>query len=470
MPSDISWRFALFGSEAHVQSQNLPLYVTFASVTLLFIVLNLFVPRFADDYCFYAPQFDISSIGDIVASKYQIWTGRIVAMLLSHSFFSLGSMGLYLIAILNGFMFAMALVLAHHLIKSHGLTTESRSATYLGMAIFLCLLWFIPHRLGEITLWKTGAVQYFWSAVLGLMLLLPLLASLKQTNQWSPLPTSLYCLLSLIVGMWLENLSAGLWGVWLLIMIRNYIVTRQHPALWQISGFVCFSVGLATVALAPGNYVRADLIEDPIGLIERIGITAKRLFGYIHPLLILLWLASFIVHRIIRTENLKDRVEVSAWLALVGFGATMVLSFAPTHAFIGRAVFPLEFFLILSVMVILPLELASLFSRAASIGTLLLMTIWLLDYGITLQAYREVDRQTNQRLEIIELAKTAGMNRTIPLPPLYFSNDLTTAKESVNTGRYFARDLHPNPTHWLNTCYSTAMGINSVALATSPRY
>jgi hypothetical protein len=93
-----------------------------------------------------------------------------------------------------------------------------------------------------------------------------------------------------------------------------------------------------------------------------------------------------------------------------------------------------------------------------------------LDYGITLQAYREVDRQTNQRLEIIELAKTAGMNRTIPLPPLYFSNDLTTAKESVNTGRYFARDLHPNPTHWLNTCYSTAMGINSVALATSPRY
>lgn len=391
-------------------------------------------------------------------------------MLLSHSFFSLGSMGLYLIAILNGFMLAVALLLGHHLITTQILPIKNDTGVYLGMAIFLCLFWFTPHRLGEITLWKTGAIQYFWSAVLGLLLLLPLLASLKQATQWSPVRTSLYCLLSLIVGTWLENLAAGLWGVWLLIMIRNYIVTKQRPPLWQIGGFVSFSIGLAIVALAPGNYVRADLIDDPVGLIERIGITTSRLFSYIPPLLVLVWLASFMIHRFIRTENLMYRVEVSGWLALVGFGATMALSFAPTHAFIGRAVFPLEFFLVLSVVVILPLELASRFSRAASAVALMLTAIWLIDYGITLQAYRHVDRQTNQRLEIIELAKSSGYERTVPLPPLYLSNDLTTATTSVNTGRYFARDINPNPTHWRNTCYATAMGVNSVALLTSPEY
>jgi hypothetical protein len=151
---------------------------------------------------------------------------------------------------------------------------------------------------------------------------------------------------------------------------------------------------------------------------------------------------------------------------------------APIQSFVSRAAFPFEFFLICSIMALLPDYLLdhvdsrpTKMIKLTSNGLLVLTSALFLglasNYLSVLHEYLAVGQQSKWREDIVTAAKSQGLTETIKLPALYLSEARNTAVRTVNIGPYFARDITTQPDHWRNQCYAKAHDIDAVALERS---
>lgn len=431
---------------------------------MAFWLLNSLVPRFADDYCRYAEAFSVPAITTAVADDYQSWTGRVPVMLVNRTVFSLGDTGIMLFDCVNAIMLALTLLLVirrAHLKPVH---------VFASLSLLGFLLWFSPHRTGEFLLWKTGAIQYFWGCVIAAWVIKPQLDAVvwdKPLN-WHPLRTAAYVGLALAGGAWLENLSAAVAAVWLLLLVQVIRQGKKNLPAPMTLGLAGWLAGTALLVAAPGNYQRAGTIGFIDAWPTRLMGTAELMLKNISLEVMACGLVLILLLMISNNrQTLPGRLSVAGYYLLIGGLSVLALVAAPEPTWVGRVVFPFEFFLILALVQLFdPATLSTgKVQRAVVFACVLLSITTAASFGHTLMTYNRLSAQEAQRGEILAMARSAGATGPVMLPPLYFSDGLTTANGSVNQGAWFARDITPLPSHWRNACYARAHGVRAVVLS-----
>ena len=183
-------------------------------IALAFAVLNLNVPLFSDDYCRIQKVFDFTNAAKGATSEYFSWTGRWPVMFLNRVFLSSGSTGIWLLAVVNSAM----LLVCVHLVLLHANVLRFHLASLAILVVFLYMFWFVPDIFGEVTLWKTGQIQYFWGVCLALACLTPVI------RQW----------------IWHEELLSNRWmrsGFLVVSFITGHVARTRFGSCHWVVGF-----------------------------------------------------------------------------------------------------------------------------------------------------------------------------------------------------------------------------------------
>lgn len=434
-----------------------------------FFLLNRHVPIFADDYCRWREDFELYHVWSSTVGEYLGWTGRFPVMFLSYSFFSSGSIGIVLHDILNSFALGVACYLA---------VTISGCGRFLWCRVclivcFVYLLWFMPSVFGEVALWKTGAIQYFWGMVVATACLVPVIrfAVWDDRVALSSVVIPLYALLAFVGGAWLENLSPAVAVVWFALLLLAFLRGRKPLPQELVIGFLCWVAGAVILIVAPGNYERFELVASELSLWDRVAHVTRRLPG-IPSLSLLYMLIGFLFVSILsQAHDLRRRFFAAAAFTGVAVLSAYTTIAAPVLLLVGRTAFATEYFLILAVVTMFPREvflpprnkLTGALRIAVLVTSVGLLVLLVYDMKGTFSVYRWVSKQEEQRKELIAAAQERG-ETTARLPPLRYGQHWNTGKGDVNYGRLFGRDISTEHSEWKNQCYARAHGLKSVVL------
>ncbi len=440
-----------------------------------FYLFNQIIPTYADDLCRRTPQFDLTEIFNDVYQMYFNWTGRSPVMLLNRLIFSSGQIGILFFNLVNSVMLGVACyyALQYTALKNPAQLSAGLLATSLG--IFVWLLWFTPDVFAEALLWKTGAIQYFWSCIITLIALDPLLGSNRTGLKRAYLP--LYYVLCLSGGTWLENLSLAVIPVWLLLLGAHFKTglignVRLKQSAW---GLFCWCLGTGFLFAAPGNYVRANAMHTGYHWTDQVTATWSRLIDIADPLTLLVYLLFLGILYYNRPIDWKLRIYSSLVFLLVALFSILVMIGAPIDSFVRRVGFPSEFFFIMATLCLFPREIFCqpgsrnliIQRRAVMIVTLILASSVLIDALVVHQNYRSIWQQQQLRENWILAARSAE-RPLVEFLPLYFNDGRSTLDGQVNSGRYFARDITTDPEHWKNRCFARAYQLPAVVLIAKP--
>ncbi len=482
-------------SKCQQSPANLPLLMLTSVIMLLFFLLNQIVPTFADDLCRTARVFDPGSILQDVYTKYFHWTGRSFVMLTNRLVFSTGASGLNVFNLINSLMLGVSCYFAHHW-SVQALPGKRKSSAALVssvLAIYLFLLWFTPDVFAEVMLWKTGAIQYFWSCVIVLYVTAPVielfLHHFFREHEQQHLPAAihaltrhrssavLYCLISFLGGTWLENLAVAVIPIWsgaLLLVAPSRRLWRQRVPPVLTYGLAAWCAGALFLFAAPGNYSRADSIGNSMNLIEHALSLSSHVYAIIDKTTLLIYLLFAILLLVNKTRNSSRRLAQSVLFLLLALLPAFAMISAPNASFVRRVAFPTEFFLIFATLSIFPNHLfQNGRNRPLPEQILVLCSVLLfipvgMDARVVYRNYLGLWQQTQMREEWIQAAHDAKLS-LVPFLPLYFSSDsklsvLSTATGQINQGHYFARDITTHPDHWKNTCFAKAYDLPAVVL------
>lgn len=439
-------------------------------VSVSFFILNQHVPRFADDFCRLTTSFDLFSILANVFSDYIEWTGRFPVMFVTRVILSLGDPGMLLFSISNALVLVVGCRLATHFV-----VPEAGHKTSVQLCVLICFLfmfWFFPHRIGEVALWKTGAIQYFWGSIIALCALTPVVdrVVLDRPVKWGVTPYVGWVLLCFIGGAWLENITVAIAATWFMLLLYRRFGQNRVIERHLVIGLIAWTLGMALLIIAPGNYVRVDVIGDQTGLIGKITPVSVHLYEYLSKGVLLIYVLFCVIALITRPADIRKRLVLSLVFATVGVLSIAATVGAPAASFVGRVAFPFEFFMIFAALSLFPVQLFThttgfRFQKSALVGLCGAFSLALAaDYVVVLKMYRGVLEQEVARHRIIDEARDAGKTADLIMPALFFGERYDTIDGSVNTGRYFARDITPDPDHWRNTCYASAHDVESVRL------
>jgi len=267
----------------------------------LMFALNAFMPLHRDDYDYamiWHTGVHIATFPDVFESllrHYYIHGGRMVTFFFLDSFLLAGKP---LFDIANALVFLLLVVL---------IAMHARRSIYFWKApgIFAAafvLAWLcIPH-FGEVTVWKCGATVYLWSAVLGLLSLLPYNIGLRELTNgmrirrtWAVLPMFL---LGMLGGWSIENLAVT---VVMVTFGAALYAWRRYAFLppWMLAGALGALTGLIGLVAAPGNYVRYGEQGTGKGILLHIGnqfAGQGEMVLYLLPVLLLI-LTAFRLYR-----------------------------------------------------------------------------------------------------------------------------------------------------------------------------
>lgn len=309
--------------------------IILVSIFLMMLVLNLLTPLLADDYS-YSLNLDktkINSLMDVVNYQwwhYFNWGGRTVAHTIAQ-FFLLFPKVVFSIA--NSIIYVALIYLMYLHIRGN------REDKPLFLLLIHLGLWFILPVFGQTCLWLIGSCNYLWTTVIILWFLW---IYRKNKENLSIIKLIGIFLLGILAGWTNENTSAGLLVILLCYLIMTKIPNKKEKiSKLRIVGFFGALIGFAIMILAPGNYIRAEEIQDNtfilIKIIKRaveMTITAEK---YLFPLIILIVIAMSI--KIYH----KKKIQNDSYIFIIGSGATiysMVLSPTfPERSWTGVIVF-----------------------------------------------------------------------------------------------------------------------------------
>jgi hypothetical protein len=434
-------------------------------------ILHLQVPMFADDYCRSLPDMTLAKALALAWKQYFTWSGRFPVMTVNWLAFSSGAVGVALVSVVSA---AMLFLLCRTVVG-----IRDKDAPYTANILLLvCLLflwWMTPDTFGEVALWKTGTVQYFWGMVIAVYCLAPVLrlAVHGQVVEYGPVQKTIHAGACLAGGMWLEHPGVAVSAVWLLLMLVVRFVQKREVPTWLWITWGLWTLGVAALIAAPGNYERAEVLGEHNVLSEKLRVILERLLSKVDAKLWLAYAVFLAVSLLRPVSRAREQVLFSAVFALLALLCAVTLAGAPNIMFFGRIAYPSEFFLVLAVVFAFPVhvfsagshEPAVLIQKSALVAMgIMMFTLLVIDYRNVFNVYSSVRQQVEERQERVARARH-DPEAVVELRPLYFSAALHTGNGEINQGRLFARDVTGNPDHWLNVCYRKAHGLESVALA-----
>lgn len=229
-------------------------------LSVLFYMLNYWVPLYADDYTYsfsFADETRVTNVSQILDSMrahYVSMNGRIVTHALAQVFLLLGDSKF-------NFINTICFILLLYIISFHA-TGSFLRITPLSIALaFMFLLLSCP-AFGQSFLWITGAANYLYSSLMVLLYLVPYrLYVEKQQKRISKLFGLLFAVVSFIFGIFAgwsnENMSVAL-----ICMISAFVVFFVWQGLpiciWHVTGIIGAVTGSALMIFAPATMNRLE--------------------------------------------------------------------------------------------------------------------------------------------------------------------------------------------------------------------
>lgn len=229
-------------------------------------ILNHYTTLIVDDYVYSFSRVTgekITNVFSILQSEYNhyfTWGGRIVVHTIAQFFLMIDKK---IFDVANTFAYlAMVLVIYFHAVGS--LKIYPFLLILINLFFFLCIPVF-----GQVFLWVTGACNYLWGPLLVLLYLIPYR---MQYSKNTPIITNNILCIAFsffgIIASWTnENMSVTL-VVLIAVFMYLYWVKHKKIYLWCVCGLLGSLIGSLALILAPGNFVRLDISEKEVNIIN----------------------------------------------------------------------------------------------------------------------------------------------------------------------------------------------------------
>lgn len=223
------------------------------------------MPHWADDWCRSGIE-NVATLVEKISDEYFSWTGRLAPTALTY--FHLSSVlphTLTVFYLINAGLFAtLVLFLARLVVATlppdHRSQWAGPSQQCLLLFVTGLAIWWLPASIGEVALWKTGAIGYLWGVALSVLLLERSFALAAGSEAPRIAWVLALAALGFVTATFLEPLSLCVLAA--LGIMALAALLRRRPGRWALV-LVAAAHGLGTLALlvAPGNVVRAADIE-----------------------------------------------------------------------------------------------------------------------------------------------------------------------------------------------------------------
>lgn len=234
-----------------------------AIVFIFMFILNIKTYFVSDDYVYQFiftgryPTVDTKTIGSVfdifisMTNHWNLWGGRVFNHALLQLLFMFGKIPFDLF---NSFMF----VLLGILVYKHAVAKKIYKP-FLLLTIYASIFILSPQP-GSTFIWKSGSANYLWVADFFLLISL-IYKRYYETNNTKDDVWRVFFLfiLGIIVGCGSEN---GSFAMIFMLLFYVFIYRKKEVKIpkWSIAGLVGCILGFSFLILAPGNYIRADLM------------------------------------------------------------------------------------------------------------------------------------------------------------------------------------------------------------------
>lgn len=415
------------------------------TIYLMMLVLNLLTPLIADDYS-YSLGLDntkIDSIIDVLNYQwwhYFNWGGRTISHTIAQMFLLFPKIAF---SIINPLLYIALIYLTYlHIVRN-----RDKKPIYL--ILIHLTLWFVLPVFGQTCLWLIGSCNYLWTTVL----ILWFLWVYRQKNQKDSIAriVSLF-LLGIIAGWTNENTAVGLIIVSLGFLIVEKLDNKNKLPKYKWSGLLGNIVGFLVLILAPGNYVRADGIQDNtfivIKIIKRIVQYTITMTNYLLPLFILLviLISIYIFY--------KKKIHRQVWIYLVG-------AFFCIYSMVLSPQFPeRSWFGVIIFMLIATFDLLYDIEKFNKVYQFIVVDILLILSFVHIGEYLGTAIDINNLRNVWEYREN------------YIAKQKDQGKDEIKVDAYYSQDKH-NPTYgladlfddkklWPNTSIAEYFDIKSI--------
>lgn len=330
---------------------------------------------------------------DIFSSMYNhwhLWGGRLSVHYLLQFVFMFGA---NIFNIVNSIMFVILGILIYKHINN-----SKKIKIMLLLFIYSMIFLFVPQP-GSTIFWKSGSANYLWSSVL--MLCMTLIYKKQYDNNNIKDNTknfALIFLLGLIVGLCNENSGCALILVEILFILIYKYRYKKIPK-WAISGLIGTIIGYVFLIMAPGNYVRANVMYNKKeysleNMFKEFLILTKLSYSYLKTVIILTVISLIIIYK--KNESLTKLID--KYCIQIIF---LLFTLASIYSLIVSPAYPERcwFFAFVYLLIIIGINLNYFDYKKEYINKLVIIFISIItitaisEYG---QAYYNIDESYNE--------------------------------------------------------------------------
>lgn len=433
------------------------------TIFILIYILNNKTMLVSDDYAYHflfagrtptnATKLISNPIDIFISMKnhWKLWGGRVSIHYLLQLAFMLGT---NIFNIINSIMF----ILLGILIYKHINNTKEIKLTLL-IFIYAMIFLFIPQP-GSTIMWKSGSANYLWSAVLILCMTLIYKKHYDNNNiKHNTKNAILIFIYGLIVGCLNENSGCALIIVQILFILLYKFKYKKIPT-WAITGLIGTLIGYIVLIIAPGNYIRADLMYQEVdynieSIFKKFLLLTKLSYSYINIVIILAIITLIIIY------NKKDNFQklINKYIIQIIF---LIFTLTSIYSLILSPAYPERcwFFAFVYLLIIVGLNLNHLdykndYTNKIIIIFITIISIWAIsEYG---DAYYTIDQSYSELKEQIEDIEKQIQNG---------QKDISVHAIYEHTGKYNAFTengyLTQNRESWFNKWMAKYYNVNSI--------
>ena len=379
---------------------------------LVMLTLNNLTPLLADDYEYLYKTKSWMTILIDEYNQYMTWTGRSVVHIIARIFLLLPK------GIFNVFN-ALAYTIVTYLVYRLTLQKQDEKYNSFRFIIIQVLFWLFTPAFGEVFLWETGSANYLWGSLIILSFLYVYHREIIEEHVFTKTKLMIFLMfaLGILAGWCNENTSGGA-----LLIVLGYLgwqfYTKRKLSLWMFTGVAGNAIGLALMALAPGNKIRATYFARSTWSLPRKAMTGiitifeqmkENLSLFLVILILLLVLYAYI-------SQDKKRVYLSVVYFISGMATMLVLAISPAALDYGRSYYGAVLFLIIAFSMSLPNYKVNIrFSPIYSVLYVILVCTFFMNVmvGVSDVFLSKLDL-TKQYSYLVEQEKKGNINNVFP--------------------------------------------------------
>lgn len=433
-------------------------------IFLTMLVLNYWTPLIYDDYRYHLETRGFSTILIDEYHQWLTWTGRSVAHVLLRFLLRFPKL---VFDVVSASAFTYLVYVVARLARGNRRLTDFGQA--LLYAFVFGLMWVFSPEFAQVYLWMAGASNYL--LVMVIMLSYLLVFHVMITEKRTPKSFSRLAIVMLVLGLlagWSnENTSGGVLLISAGYILLHYFYLHRPIQAWMATGVIGNLLGLAVMALAPGNAIRAAYFpqRNNLSIIWKVIDGMTRTFPSImtNGKLFMVIAFSLLIFAI-----WQNGLRIQEWIGILfligGLATIVVLLIAPAGLYWSRSYFGGIFFIIVSIAVS-TVNILDHADSAARLGVTLLSayvavcTLGTFFSGVSDSYQNHVSY--SRQLDSLLKQRSAG-KKNVVVPALTYNAQTPYAMTDKN-------DMSPNRKSYRNKQTAAYWGVSSVRSTTRGR-